>query len=719
MNAVLFKLINQTLANPLFDRVLPVLSDKDYVVIPGIVALVLLLYFGGRRGRTCVLALGLAVLLANIGSEKVLKNLVHEKRPYAVLEGVHLHRNGEWTVYDPQWYDQDRRQSNSFPSSHAVNAAAIAVVLAFLNRRTLWITAPLTVLVGVSRVYTGNHFPGDVLGGYLWGSACGLTAATLCPWMVRKVWGEEVPRPAVPISEERKSFFWVLGLWTVVNFSFIYLSRFNLAGDEAQYWDWSRHLALGYYSKPPMIAYLIKILTNAGGHKEWAIRSGAVLFSSGTLAFVYALTLRVAKREQTALLAACAALAMPSIWAGSALMTIDAPLVFFWAVALYTFHRAVNGEAAMWWLTGLALGLGMMTKYTMLALAVSFAAYLVLVDRAPLRRSGPYLALMIMVLCLTGVVYWNAANGWVSIRHTYSIGAGGSKSFGKTLSHFIAYFAGQLGLVSPMLFGLIGWAMVALARRFRQNRDAAYLFLGFIVLFGFYAAVSLTRAPQANWPVCAYIAAAPGLAWVWNERSRGPVMRKLLAAAVVLGCVMGIATRSTDLIYMAAGPFTTSGKDPARMYLGGLSIDPDRDPTNKLIGGRELGAALSKYVGRAKAETPFIFSNRYQLTAWAAFYTKGHPRTYCMNPGDRRYNQYDLWSGWNTLVGRDGLFVTGGDETRARAYINGMVQAGAFERGEYLETVLVYRNKTLVRTFTISRLYRYSGLEWTPAAEKF
>ena len=712
MNEALFRLVNQSIKNPVFDAVLPVFSDKDYVVIPGIIVVVAALYFGSRHVRTGILALLLAILAADAGSEKVLKNIFKERRPYARIEGVNLHRGGKWTVYDPAWYAFDKRKSNSFPSSHAANVATLAVALAFVSRRTLWATVPVALMAGLSRVYTGNHFPGDVLAGYAWGGLCGFGMSLLCPWAVRRVWGEppehDVPRQAAP---ERKLFLWILGLWTAANFWFVYMGPFCLAGDEAQYWDWSRRLALGYYSKPPLIAYIMRLLTNAGGNKEWAIRSGAVLFTSGALAFTYALTLRIAKSERAALLAATAVLLMPSSWAGSVLMTIDAPLAFFWILAMYAFHRAVNGSKAMWWLTGLALGLGMLAKYTMVLLPVSFLLYVLAVDRRPLRTPGPYIALALMFLCLSGVLYWNASNDWVSIRHTASIGTGDGQSIGKALGHFLEFLGSQAGImVSPILFGFYIWAIAVLARRFRQDRDAAYLFLCFTLLFGSYALVAFTRRPQPNWPVCAYMAAAPALGWVWCERERGPRMRKLLTAGLALGCVLGVSARSTDLLYLATAPFADDEK-PDRIHLAGLLIDPDKDPTNSMVGGRELGAALSDHIGQHGVDAPFIFSDRYQLTAWGAFYTEGRPRTYCINLDGRRYNQYDMWGGWGALAGRDGLFIRGGNEMKARYFVHAMVQADVFERGEYLETIEVRRGKTTVRTFTISRLYNCSGVE--------
>jgi len=729
MNTLLFRFINQTLQNPLFDSVLPVFSDKDYVVIPGAVALGLLAYFGRRHARTCVVALALAVLLANLGSEKILKNLFKAKRPYAVIQGVHLHRGNQWRSYDPRWYDYDPRKSYAFPSTHAANVAALAVALAFLSRKTLWATLPLALLVGLSRVYTGNHFPGDVLAGYLWGALCGFAVGKLSFWGARRICPHGPDqRPAEPFPRERKAFLWILALWTLVNFAFVHLGRFDLAGDEAQYWDWSRRLALGYYSKPPLIAYLMAILTSAGGHKEWAIRSGAVLFSSGTLAIIYALTLRIArartntpnhaKAERTALVAACVALAMPSTWVGSVLMTIDPPTVFFWALAMYLFHRAVNGESAYWVWTGLALGVGLLAKYTGALLVVSFALYLILLDRRHWRTLGPYAALVLMLLCLSGVIYWNAANDWVSIRHPLHAGLEDSPSVAATLAHLLEYLAGQIGVASPIVLGLFFWAMLVLARRFRRDRDAAYLFLCFIVLFAFYFAVACTRKPLANWPVAAYLAAAPAFACVWTERPRGPWLRRLLAAGVVLGCALGILARSTDLLYFAAKPFTGPDHRPDRIHLAGLAIDPDKDPTNHLRGGKELGAALSEHL--APGGSPFIFSNRYQLTAWAAFYTRGRPQTYCLDPDDkRRFNQYDLWGGWDDLIGRDALFVTGGDDLKAAYFIYRMKQTGAFEDGKLLEKIEVRRGNTVVRTFTISKMHNYSGSLRGPTQDRY
>ena len=191
MNTAIFRFINSTIKTLFLDRVVPMFSDKVYVVIPGFVALVLLLRFGNRHVRICVLALVLALLLSDFGSEKVLKNIFKELRPYAQLEHVNVHRGGKWLVYEPKWYPHDHRQSFGFPSSHAANMAALTVVLFFLYRRTIWVTIPLLLAVGFSRIYTGNHFPLDVIGGYAWGAVCALIMVKTAGLFVKRFWGEE------------------------------------------------------------------------------------------------------------------------------------------------------------------------------------------------------------------------------------------------------------------------------------------------------------------------------------------------------------------------------------------------------------------------------------------------------------------------------------------------------------------------------------------------
>lgn len=703
MNTRLFHFINVDIANPFLDWFLPIFSERELAMIPLIAAAGFFLIAGSTRTRLAVAVLGIALALADFGSERVVKPLVNADRPHTAFEDVRVYSGGMWHQNDPIWMAfYSTRASRSFPSSHAANAAVIATVAGITAPASLVAGVPFAALVGLSRVYTGNHFPVDVAAGWLWGVACGLGVW----WAARRAWRRWRPdtplerRLFMPMAPARALFTALIALWIAGNLAFIHLDLFDLAADEAQYWDWSRDLELGYYSKPPMIAYVMKALTKLGGHNAAAIRSGAVLFSAAGLALIYALTLRITRKERTALLAAGAVMCMPSTWAGAVIMTIDPVLAFFWVAAMYCFHRAVAGDRGMWLATGLALGGGFLAKYTIVLLVAAFAAYLLLADRRWLRSPGPWLALGVAALCSSGVLYWNWANDWVSLRHTAAIGAPERWTAGKGLGWFAEFVGAQAGVVSPILFALYLWAMWTCARRMRTDRDAAFLFLCFAALFGFYAALAFTRAPNVNWPVCAYFAAAPGFAWVWRGRPRGPAARRWLAAGLALGCLVGAAPRATGLVYAA-----------------GIPLDPRLDPTNKLRGGREIGVALSRYVHCDK-DGPFAFSDRYQMTAYAAFYTPCQPRVMCVNLG-RRHNHYDLRGGWEKLIGSEGIFVTGGTADEARFWVEGLVYAGMFESGEFLEEVEVRRGNRVLHRYTLSRMRNYTGKVLTPERPEY
>ena len=64
---------------------------------------------------------------------------------------------------------------------------------------------------------------------------------------------------------------------TLILFIFKLLFNYYLAlplhFDEAQYWDWSRNLDWGYFSKPPLLAFLIRVVTELCGNGENCIRS--------------------------------------------------------------------------------------------------------------------------------------------------------------------------------------------------------------------------------------------------------------------------------------------------------------------------------------------------------------------------------------------------------------------------------------------------------------
>src|SRR6266511_5194686 len=117
---------------------------------------------------------------------------------------------------------------------------------------------------------------------------------------------------------------------------FLYLALdcpLDLSPDEAHYWDWSRHLDWSYYSKGPLVAYLIRAgcwlagswAQNHYGSETLAVRLPAVASGLLLLVSLYILTLQVYRSDRLAFAVVACAMTIPVFALGASLMTIDAP----------------------------------------------------------------------------------------------------------------------------------------------------------------------------------------------------------------------------------------------------------------------------------------------------------------------------------------------------------------------------------------------------------
>jgi len=103
----------------------------------------------------------------------------------------------------------------------------------------------------------------------------------------------------------------------------------------------------------------------------------------------------------------------------------------------------------------------------------------------------------------------------------------------------------------------------------------------------------------------------------------------------------------------------------------------------------------------------FLLSNRYQITSELAFYVRGQPTAYNINLG-RRLNQYDLWGGFERLVGQDAIYVMEGAR-HVPDQLNLL-----FARVDPPHVVQVRREDRVIRTFSVFRCYDFKGLPPMP-----
>ena len=73
-------------------------------------------------------------------------------------------------------------------------------------------------------------------------------------------------------------------IFLIIKLISISATNFNLYGDEAQYWIWSKNLAFGYYSKPPLLAWVIRVYNTFGGDSFFILK-----LISGSFSIIIAL----------------------------------------------------------------------------------------------------------------------------------------------------------------------------------------------------------------------------------------------------------------------------------------------------------------------------------------------------------------------------------------------------------------------------------------------
>lgn len=383
----------------------------------------------------------------------------------------------------------------------------------------------------------------------------------------------------------------------------------QIAPDEAYYWYWSKHLDWSYFDHPPMVAYVMAFFTWIGGNSEFFVRFGGWICAVLSLCFIFGTIKRLFPANKhlrwELLFLYQITLIFP---AGAIVQTPDTPMILFWSMAVYCGSRIITEGGSKWWYVwGIALGLGLLSKYTMILLVPCQFGFFFLSKRHRfwMFKKYPYLALLLALLIFSPVLYWNWQHDWASF--VFQLNQGLSPADEAFLLKILKYVGGQAGIITPVLFlafifyGVMGiyYALV--------ERISSYLYLvclswPILIFFGLTSTVGEVAEP--NWPAPAYVT---GMILMWTIYRSRYGKNKGHRAFVSMG--IGSAVLASILIHM-------------HMNLALLPLTAENDPMKQFHSWRSLGRIIEKSISKnPHPKGYFLVSDKGTTLAEAVFYS--------------------------------------------------------------------------------------------------
>jgi 4-amino-4-deoxy-L-arabinose transferase-like glycosyltransferase len=416
-------------------------------------------------------------------------------------------------------------------------------------------------------------------------------------------------KPDFSVESADARWIWVLVIGLVVLLCFRLLALAtngtDLFFDEAQYWAWGQEPAFGYYSKPPLIGWIIGAASASCGNGEFCVRLPSPLIHTATAIAVFFLG-RQLYDTRTGALSGLAFATLPGVSLSAGLISTDVPLLLCWAIALAGFAALFNSRG-IWpaLVLGLAFGIGLNAKYAMAWFLLCLSILLVMAPerRTVLKDYRLYAGLGLGLLLILPNLVWNYTNSFATFSHT----ADNAKWAGSLLHPVKAleFFVAQFGVFGPILFGSL---LVIVWRAWKQRLpESDRLLIAFSVpIIAVITVQALISRAHANWAATAYVAASVLVvatmvrdgAWGWLKGS----------------FVVNVAA----MILIAVGTITA----------GQITLPFTSDPFARILGWRAVAEATQAELAKARSEgQPFaaVITRNRAVTAELLYYMRDEP----------------------------------------------------------------------------------------------
>jgi 4-amino-4-deoxy-L-arabinose transferase-like glycosyltransferase len=449
-------------------------------------------------------------------------------------------------------------------------------------------------------------------------------------------------------SENWSRRFWMLlvGVFLFrVFFTLFFCSQADLSGDEAYYWDWGRRLDWGYYSKPPMIGWLMGLVGWLTGACDVGIRMTALVLGTMTLAVLFVF-IRSLYDARVGFISAVLLLLTPANAGLNLFLTIDAPLLLCWSSALLLFWLAVQKPHCWtrWLALAVVIGLGTLSKQMMLGFPLLMLVFVTVSKekRTLLRNGRMWTAILLGVAFLTPVLLWQQKHEWVTLEHTAHHFNTESLSGAEWLVRCLEWPLVQALIYSPVIWAAMLCVMIHGVRCWNQMAQRErYLLIFCVPALHVFTLLSLRQRINPNWSAVFWVPALLLVAAWFGGHLQIPRMQVWRAWALRMSG--GLVLLAHLLITLV---FLTSLKGHKKLA--------------EMRGWRETGEQAGMWLSRVpRPKQTFVMAlgHRYHA-AQMAFNMPQHPRVYRYESSGHPKSQYEIWPGAEERIGEDGLIFT-------------------------------------------------------------
>jgi hypothetical protein len=521
------------------------------------------------------------------------------------------------------------------------------------------------------------------------------------------------------ISKEKERYLLIAIILINLIIKVIPSAILELGNDEVYYWTYALFPDCSHFDHPPMVGLTIQLFSlNLTFASAFVFRLGSLILSSFNIFILYILV----KKLYSVQAAFISTLLFTSSFYFNIISGLfilpDTPQIFFILIALYFGLPVVinekpskNEDSGMLFF-GLFTGLAFLSKYHSLFLWTGFGLYVLFHNRIWLRKPSFYLSILITLITMIPVLYWNMKNNFISFTfHENRVGLLNSHL---NVHSFLQFMSGQFFYQNPVVFVVFVLSVIEIF----MNRDKAkkqlnsvLLWLALPMILAF-SILSLFRSALPHWTGPAFICLIiPASAWLSDLFDR---KRKKAFNIILFSNLLFILVLITGTIQISYGTILPADKNPDPGKLG------KNDFTLDMYGWRQAGEKFSRFLEKEKItendhENVKIISNKWFPAAHLDFYI-AHPLNIdLLVPSKLEAAHKYYWINKTRRIGPDDkvYFITSSQQ-----YFSPDGFGPLFSEIIPKDTIRIIRNSTIVKNLFIYEMKGYKPDPLNPSVNK-